>query len=182
MISPAAIVAEILLAEGASYTDRAADRGGPTKFGVTLKTLAAYRAPAPVSTADLQALGLEEARAIYTALYLEGPGLTRLNDQALAALVVDAAVQHGVATAIEMLQRAAGVRSDGQLGEISIAAINAHDPRALRALVCGARIRLYGSLIEADPALARAREAGFRCQGENALGWANRIARFVEEA
>ena len=129
----------------------------------------------------LQALDETSARMIYTREYFQRPGFIGLADHALAAVCVDAAVQHGVPTAVQMLQRAAGVAADGRLGPVSITAINALDPRGLCALVCAARIRLYGSLVTHDPSLARAREAGFALQADNASGWANRIARFVEE-
>ncbi len=104
-----------------------------------------------------------------------------MTDPDLQALMVDAGVQHGPETAIRMLQRAVGgLVVDGLLGPASLVAVNAANPRALRALVCGARVRLYGSLVSHDPKLAPAVEAGYNLQAVNAFGWSNRIAQFVE--
>jgi lysozyme family protein len=174
------IIEGILVREGTLYTDRPEDRGGPTCCGITLKTLAAYRAPRETTIEDLKALTPVGARGVYQHVYIDVPGFGRIVDSALQAVIVDAGVQHGSEEATKMLQRAAGVAADGNLGQISLTAINSHDPISLHALVCGARIRLYGSLIAHDPVLAKAREYGFALQAENALGWANRIAQFVE--
>lgn len=180
MILSSDIIDAILQREGATFTDRSDDAGGPTCCGITLATYRAYRAPEPTTVEDLRALTPATARPIYEHLYIEAPGFNQIADQALQALVVDAGVQHSQQEAAKMVQRAAGVTPDGHLGSISLSAINSHEPRQLRALVCGARIRLYGSLISHDPKLAAAREAGFALEADNALGWANRIAQFVE--
>ena len=174
------IIEGILLREGTTYTDRPADRGGPTCCGVTLATLQAYHAPAPVTVEDLKHLDPPGARQVYQYVFIEAPGFSRIRDANLQALIVDAGVQHGVDEAAKMVQRAAGVTADGHLGAISLAAINSYDAHALRVLVCAARIRLYGALVSHDPELARARLAGYHLQADNALGWANRIAQFVE--
>ena len=62
------IIAAIIRREG-GFVDHAADRGGPTKYGITLAVLAAWRGKA-VYGADVQALTQEEARRIYQAHYL----------------------------------------------------------------------------------------------------------------
>jgi len=180
-MNAADIISAVLLEEGDRFTDRPDDRGGPTKFGITLATLTRFYAPLEVTVETLKALNEGTARVIYTSEFFQEPGFAAITDEPLAALCIDSAVQHGVPEAVEMLQRAAGVAADGRLGPVSLAAINAADARALRALVCGARIRLYAGLIERDPALALVRAKGFALQADNALGWGNRIARFVEE-
>ncbi len=174
------IIEGIMLREGTAFTDRPADRGGPTCCGVTLATYAAYRAPLATTIEDLKKLTPTTARPVYQHVFIEAPGFKQIMDPELAALMVDAGVQHGVENAIEMLQRAVGVTVDGHLGPISLAAVNADEPRSLRALICGARIRLYGLIISHDPKLGDAVKAGYRLQAENAFGWGNRIAQFVE--
>jgi lysozyme family protein len=174
------IIDAILVAEGVKFTDRPDDKGGPTCCGVTLETLRAYRAPAATSVDDLKKLDPQTARSVYQHMYIDAPGFGQIADHNLEALVVDAGVQHGTVEASKTIQRAVGVFPDGHLGPVSLAAINSHDPLSLRMLVCGARIRLYGALVTHDAKLALAKLAGFELQADNALGWANRIAQFVE--
>jgi lysozyme family protein len=175
------IIQGILTREGAEYSDRGADRGGPTKYGITLATLSSVR-KRPCTAADVEALTGTEAYQIYIDRYVTAPGFYRISDVALQMLCVDAGVQHGTGEAVKMLQRAAGVNADGILGNGSLAAINSHDPKSLYARVCAARVRLYGELVSHDPNLAQARAAGFHLQAENAFGWANRIAGLIEDA
>lgn len=180
MILASDIIDEILAREGTTYTDRPDDKGGPTCCGITLETLRAYRAPADTSIDDLRKLDPATARAVYQHVYIDVPGFGHITDPSLQALVVDAGVQHGQEEAAKMLQRAAGVTADGRLGAVSLSVVNSHDPVPLRMLVCGARIRLYGALVSHDPELALAKSHGYELQADNALGWANRIAQFVE--
>jgi lysozyme family protein len=170
----------IIAREGTTFTDRPDDKGGPTCCGITLETLRAYRAPAATSVDDLRSLNPQTARPVYQHVFVDAPGFGQIADPNLQALIVDAGVQHGTQEASKMIQRAVGVFPDGHLGPVSLAAINSHDALALRMLVCGARIRLYGALVTHDAKLALAKLAGFELQADNALGWANRIAQFVE--
>ncbi|HEY3658277.1 MAG TPA: glycosyl hydrolase 108 family protein [Steroidobacteraceae bacterium] len=174
-----AILHAILIAEGSAYSDRASDRGGPTKYGIDLATLTDYRG-APVTATDVAALTEAEALEIYQKRYVEAPGFLNIENDALRALLVDAGVQHDPEDAVKMLQRAAQVTPDGHLGPVTLAAVNAALAAPLYAAICAARIRLYGALISHDPQLIRVRSQGAHLQADNALGWANRIAQFVE--
>jgi lysozyme family protein len=174
------IIEGILQREGVKYTDRPDDDGGPTCCGITLATYQAFRAPLPTTIDDLKQVTPLIAYKVYQRMYVDAPGFGQIVDPNLQALVVDAGVQHGQEEAAKMIQRAVSVAADGHLGTVSLSAINSHDARSLRALVCGARIRLYGSLVSGDPKLTLARQAGFELEADNALGWANRIAQFVE--
>jgi lysozyme family protein len=182
MILAGDIIEGILAVEKLTFTDRPDDKGGPTCCGVTLATYAAFRAPLATTVEDLKRMTPQIARQVYQHVFIDAPRFGEIADLSLQALIVDAGVQHGTEEATKMLQRAVGeqLRTDGDLGEISLRAVNSHDPHPLRARVCAARIRLYGSLVAHDPKLAQARAAGFYLQADNALGWANRIAQFVE--
>jgi lysozyme family protein len=97
---PAAL-AHVLASEG-GYVDHPADPGGATKFGITLKTLSAWRG-APVSKADVKALTKTEAGAIYRARYWDKIAADDL-PAGLDLAVFDLAVNSGVARAKAFLQ------------------------------------------------------------------------------
>lgn len=106
--------------EGA-YSNHPKDTGGATKFGVTQETLSNWRGK-KVSIADVQNLTLLEAKDIFKTKYW-----TPVNGDALFPgldlIVFDAAVNHGVTVATEMLQRAAGIKVDGNIGPETLRAI-----------------------------------------------------------
>ncbi len=164
-----AIIDAILRREG-GFVDHPADQGGPTKYGITQRTLKQYRGR-PVTVGDLRALGESEARLIYQRLYISGPGFDRISGQRLRALVIDCAVNHGPSRATRWLQAAVGTRVDGVFGPLTLAAANAAEEETLYKRVLAQRCRFYGQIIARDPS-----QAAF------AAGWAARLAEFIEEA
>jgi lysozyme family protein len=106
------------------YVNNPHDPGGPTKYGITLKTLAAYRGQAvsAASASDVKALSLAEAAAILDSQYWRkvwGDELPRGVDYAM----FDFAVNSGPAQAIKTAQRLLGVDHDGTMGAITLQAI-----------------------------------------------------------
>lgn len=164
------IISRIIDHEGRAFSDRAADRGGPTRFGITLRTLAAWR-HRPVTAADVAALEEPEARQILAVVYLERAGFGQIEPAQLRAFVVDGAVNHGVDGATKLLQHVLGVVVDGAFGPRSLAALQSQDPRRVYVDFAAARARLYGSLISHDA-----------LQSKNAGGWMNRLGDYLEEA
>lgn len=118
---------EIVLKEEGGYADNPADPGGPTKFGITQATLAAWRNISPASAlpkAEIAGLGREEAAAIYRARYWD-----RCNAGALPAgldlAVFDFAVNSGPDRAVKTLQQLVGARADGIVGPRTLDAVKA---------------------------------------------------------
>ena len=161
-------ILDAVIAREGGYVNNPADAGGPTNFGITLATLAAYRGR-PATADDVRALTEAEAREIYRVRYIDGPGYGAIADDDLRALVVDCAVNHGSGRATRWLQAAAGVSPDGILGPATRAAVGVSNARELRARVTAARARAYGHLITRDPA-----------QSVFAAGWLDRLAEFIE--
>lgn len=93
----------ILNVEGRSFTNHPADKGGPTKFGITQKTLSAWRGK-NVSAKDVENLEESEAKQIYKAKYWDKANLGFLANENMAMVMMDQAVNRGVATAITMAQ------------------------------------------------------------------------------
>jgi len=180
------ILTEILRREGwPRYTDHPADRGGPTKGGITLATLAAWRRrmgqPVPTA-ADVEALTEAEVRRILRHLYVDEPGYGGIRDPHLQALVVDCAVLYGADDASPWLQRAATrlgaeIAVDGKVGPRTIAAVNALPARELALRIIEQRLVKMGRVIT-DDAKARLRTQD---QALNAAGWSNRLAGLLAE-
>jgi lysozyme family protein len=191
MKTDAQIIDEVIRREGSAFTDHPADRGGPTKYGITLATLRAHhrklqRKGVP-TVADLQRLTDSAARGIYWDEFVDDPGYDQIQNDALRALVVDSAVQHGQDNATVFCQKALSmlgreVSVDGKFGPKTAAAVNAEPVRVLFARIVGLRCAFYGQLITRDPVRIEAQKAGYRLQAENAHGWANRLAEFIVES
>lgn len=107
---------------GAAYTDRPDDAGGPTRHGVTLATLTAWR-KTPCTPADVQALTAAEASAIRHGLYwakVQGDQLPA----GLDLMVYDMAINMGPATAAKALQTVLGLTVDGVIGPVTLLGVH----------------------------------------------------------
>ncbi len=161
------IIDGVIAREGRVFTNDPADRGGPTKFGITQKALAAWRGAA-VTAADVEALTEDEARKIYEREYVARPGFERIIDDKLRALVVDSGVLHGPAAATKMLQQAVRVNDDGILGRVTLQAIEDLGASVVYRRVAVQRIRFLGRLVTDRPDQARF-----------CAGWMNRATEFL---
>lgn len=168
-MTPTEIIDGILIREGSEYTNHTADKGGPTKYGVTLVTLSEWRGR-KCTPEDVARLTETEAREIYREEYLIRPGFLGIENDAVRTLVVDCAVNHGVKQAVLLLQQAARVFTDGILGPNTKQAVNRMTPGVVYRRLCAARVRFYGQIITRNPS-----------QATFAFGWANRVAQFIEE-
>jgi len=175
------IVDEILRREGwPAYTNQPADRGGPTKGGITLASFRDYSEDQTLTADDLKDMTEAQARVFYMHRYVTEPRFHRIDDPILLELVVDCGVHHGTRAAAKWLQRAAGVRQDGDIGPITLATVNSVNAHTLFLQVLASRIRLFGRIIGRDPVLREAEQAGFNLQARWAGGWNNRAAEFLE--
>jgi len=117
----ASIISHVLATEG-GYVHDPDDPGGETKYGISKR---AYP--------EVDIAGLTRQQAIF--LYHRDYWLTTKSDilpPGIAALVFDAAVNHGPAIAIRMLQRSIGTKADGRIGPKTIAAV--HQRKAARTI------------------------------------------------
>lgn len=160
----------IIEREGREYTNRPADKGGPTKFGITLETLSEFRGY-PVSPQEVRDLQEPEVRQIYRQLYVFGPGFDRIADRILRVAVIDAGVNHGQGWAARRLQEAAGVKADGAIGPVTLAAVNVAEPQDIALRFAARRYQKYANIVVAD-LKERGRLDG--TQAENLRGWINR--------
>lgn len=140
----------VLEMEG-GYGDDPYDPGGPTNLGITLKVYADWTGQTIDASSrerlkqELKALPIETARAIYRARYWD-PAACESLPPAIAFLHFDTAVNHGVGTAIRLLQQAAGVETDGELGPVTSAAVAAADVTDILDKIAELRRQRYRAL------------------------------------
>ncbi len=96
------LIDEVIGREG-GYSNHPADRGGPTRWGVTEAVARAHG-----FQGDMRAFRREEAVAIYRRLYWQKPGFDRVERvmPQIAAELFDTGVNMGPATAAGFLRRA----------------------------------------------------------------------------
>ncbi|MFN4017113.1 MAG: glycoside hydrolase family 108 protein [Reyranella sp.] len=164
-----ALISRLIEREG-GYVNHPADRGGPTNWGITQATLAAWRGQR-VTEFQVRTLSRDEARLIYRDVYFERPGFGGITDPELQELVFDFAVNSGPVAAAKGLQTALRdmglykAAIDGAFGPISRAALAActNIPELYYRTKCE-RYELFLRFIGRDPA-----------QTVFATGWANRL-------
>ena len=159
------IIESIIKREG-GYVDHPADRGGPTCYGITLNTLAAWLGTATLET--LKSLTVEEAAEIYRAMYLRKFQIDLIKPDELCAHVLDCAVLHGPTRAIRWLQAAVGAAQDGIIGAETLHALHIRNPIAVGQLIAKARLRRIGRVVRDDPT-----------QAEFVAGWIDRAIAFM---
>jgi lysozyme family protein len=153
------IIDQVILNEGgATATNNPADRGGRTQFGISERAN-------PQAWLDGKVTE-DEARAIYEQKYLKGPGFDQIHDSRLQAQLVDYGVVSGPFVAIQKLQDALGLTTDGVLGPHTLAAANAN-PRANQALV-KARVMMIARIVQKNPS-----------QVQFLAGWLARALEFL---
>jgi lysozyme family protein len=162
-------ITAILKAEGwDEYTNHPADRGGPTKWGITEKRWREFKKDL---SADVRDISEVEARLFYMHEYIQKPKFDLIESDLVRHLVVDCGVNHGVTRATKWLQRAVGVTQDGILGPQTLFAVNSADKMPTFLRISAYRIKLYGRLVTADSS-----------QAVFAAGWNNRAASFLLDA
>lgn len=134
------------------WSDHKSDPGGLTRWGWTLKTLAAkaidVNLDGRVDAQDLRDMTRDDARDLYRVHFwdaIEGDELPG----PLAMLVFNSAVNQGARRAAKFLQRAAGAKEDGVIGPNTLDAADVawmHDPAALMREFLTAQMLHYTSL------------------------------------
>lgn len=133
------------------YSNHPDDPGGETKFGISKRSYPQI---------NIATLTRDEAKEIYQRDFWIRGQMDSF-DGAIAFQAFDAAVNHGIETAIRLLQRAAGVADDGHIGPITVAAIKAKTVTDMLMLFIAYRIR-YWTKLSTWPTFGK--------------GWANRAA------
>jgi lysozyme family protein len=139
-----AALARLLVHEG-GYTNDAADPGGPTNFGITIFDYRKYVKP-DATAADVRAMKLNEAKAIYRAKYW---GAQRCDELPAGVdyAVFDYGVNSGIGRSGKVLRRALKLADNSSVvNDAVIAAATAADAKAVIVAICDERLRFLQSL------------------------------------
>ena len=168
-----AIINAIIKREG-GYVDHPADRGGPTKHGITLKTLRSFRRAKTLTAADVKRLTKAEAFKILFRRYVVKPKLQLMPDP-IRADVIDASVLGGPSSSIKMLQRAliengSSIAVDGAYGSSTNVAVLKSRSKPLCRLFALERISRFRRIVDRKSS-----------QRTFFLGWVRRALDVCEE-
>lgn len=159
------VALKLMFGHEGGYVNVSSDRGGPTKYGIAHKTLAAHRGKASVTAAQVKAMSIEEATDIYQRSFWPQSGGDML-PPGLDYAAFDFGVNSGPGRAVKVLQDVVGVRVDGHMGEVTLKAVRSYPGGAatLISAYCDARMRYLRGLTNA--------KTGFP---KNGRGWTIRV-------
>lgn len=162
----------ILKWEG-GFVDDPDDRGGATNMGVTIGTYEAYCRrkgyPKP-SVERLKNLSMEEWTDILRTMYWDVCKADDIGSQSVANMIVDWAWHSGTGTAIRKVQKVVGVERDGDIGPITLAAINSVSALPLFGMLKAERVRHLKEICRKRPA-----------NNKFMKGWMNRVNDIIFE-
>lgn len=162
-----ACFAHIIDVEKAVYTNRSADRGGPTKFGITQRSYSdflGYHA----EPSEVKNMTVEVAKIIYKTRYYDPMRLSELSFP-IACVLFDIGVNRGPGTAARIMQRVVGAEVDGILGPESRGLIDASDEKQLIVKFLLWVIEDYVDIVRSDIT-----------QLANLKGWLNRAMHLIQ--
>ena len=154
----------ILKSEGVVFENDPVDTAGATKFGLITDDLKTYYHDQTKTWEDVKNLTQDEAYKIYKKLYWDSFRADEIKNDSLAHFIVDGAINQGKGTITKYIQQVCGIVADGIFGSGSLAAVNAHDPKALFDGLKQKRLDKYNRIVENNPS-----------QQRFIKGWINRL-------
>jgi len=165
------IIQGIVKREG-GFVNHPNDRGGATKYGVTIKTLEDWRMD-EVTIEDVKSLTIGEAFKIYRAKYFTKPRISLLPEE-IHESMLDCSVHSGPSRAVKIMQNCIGFTGiatpivDGKIGPMTITAakmmLNMMGSETANSALIEQRRMFLEGIMEADPT-----QEVFR------KGWMNRL-------
>lgn len=188
------ILTDVLNREGwPKITNRAADKGGLTRGGVTFRSYNAWRKQSGLATiepSEFEATLTEEEARRFMLESIAGPLLpVQFISLDLFDLLVDWAETSGPDDPTRALQRAIRdlkynltINVDGEFGPKTTAALHLLTTEQLdvvRGVVAKARVEFYIDIVYADRAVMRFRQENPSTQLENMRGWVRRALGYL---
>jgi lysozyme family protein len=152
-------LARLLVHEG-GYSNHPADPGGPTNFGITIYDYRKYVKPDAIA-ADVRAMKLEQAKAIYRAKYWDAQRCDDL-PAGVDYAVFDYGVNSGIGRSGKVLRRVLKLPDNTSVvTDAVIAAARAAEAKTLIVAICDERLRFL---------------QGLRIWSVFGAGWGRRVA------
>jgi len=152
--------------DSGNYNSRGENVG--TNLGISAPVYESWIGRVP-TVADMRAITTQIARDIYKARFWDRIKGDRITDQAVAEILFDGVVNHGVSRGTKMAQKVLRLTQDGVFGDATLAAVNRANPAQFYTAYREERIRFYHQL-----AAGSADKASFL------QGWLNRMAKFSD--
>ena len=133
-----------LLAHEGGYSNHPSDPGGPTNFGITIGDYRKY-VKRDATAADVKAMRVVEAKAIYRACYWDALRCDEL-PAGVDYAVFDYGVNSGTGRSAKVLRRLLGFADAGKVSDQVIAVASAADAPNLVVAICDERLRFLKSL------------------------------------
>lgn len=165
-----------------------ADSGGATNKGVTIATYKAYRKAhgmKPPTVADLKKITDAEVLAILKEFFWDKMRADEINNQSIAELCVQGIWGSGTSY-IKVMQGVIGVKQDGSVGPVTLAAINSANQETLFKRLWERRKKFFEDIV-ANSVSAYERKIGRKATERELLkytkkrflrGWLNRLNDF----
>lgn len=156
------------------YVNDPTDRGGATNMGVTLATWKSVgydkNNDGVLNEIDIKLLTREDAMKVLKHSYWDKWRADAITNQSIAEQLVEWIWGSG-AWGIRLPQRLLKLKEDGQVGPITLKAINDQNPKEFHARLVEARLAFIDQLIASRPEQIKFKK-----------GWYNRILAFKFEA
>ncbi len=135
-----------LLNRKCGYVDIDGDSGGCTKYGIS---------QANNPNVNVSGLTLAGAQQVYFNSYWIPSKCGQITSGPVTIFQFDMGVNNGLGRAAKILQQAANVTVDGNIGPATLAAVNALDPATLINSLSTIRANRYNTIVENDPSQAK---------------------------
>lgn len=143
------IVPFILRWEGGFVNDPD-DSGGATNLGVTIATFREFYGQ-DKTTSDLLHMTMGQWEHIFKKGYWDKILGDAIRSQGVANIIVDWCWMSGTKRVIKRIQKILRVKSDGIFGPMTLAALNASEPRNLFLVIKSARVDYYKEIVGINP-------------------------------
>ena len=150
-----------------SYIDDPMDSGGPTKYGVTLKSYSEYLKQ-DFTPVVIEELTLEQAKGFYLHQYWIPSNCCMMTDFGIATAIFDCSVLYGIGTAAGMAQRAVDTKVDNKIGPETVSILNSFNRGIFIGKLIYELMQRIEKVIQINPENEKFR-----------MGWTNRAERLL---